>query len=280
MTISEQIEASFGDGPSHRPLEDRLSAGRRARRRRKSTEGVAAVASVAVLGLAAYTLAPGGTPDSAKDPGFSEQPSATPSDASTRKRVEALEQSKWAAYDADGNVVLGEGVTESRRVPNPLNWSLPKKSVGLELERNGERIWMLLEYEIQGGDGVSGSVSDPAQKSFETLEQWLDDQVALRTDGEHLQLVEFGGGEELLPLPGVTIVQQRPSPDVGERFAAPGDRSAVAEVQFDGATWFVLARQVGGPAEYFPTAKMAGRETLVEFLDYARGQYAGGEGLR
>lgn len=281
MDISEQIEASFGDGPAHRTLEDRLSAGRRARRRRKSAEGMAAVAGVAVLGLAAYTIAPGGTPDSAKDPGFSGQPSATPTDASLRKRLDALEESKWAAYDADGNVVLGEGVTEWQRVPNPLNWPLPKKSVGLEVERNGERVWMLLEYEIQDGDGVSGSVSDPAQKSFETLEQWLADQVALQNGGEHLQFVEFGAGEVLKPLPGVTIVRQRPSPDVGDDFAGQSDRSAVAEVRVDGETWFVLARQIGGGThEYFPTAKMAGRQTLVEFLDYARGQYAGGEGLR
>lgn len=178
MNISEQIETSFGDGPSHRPLEDRLSAGRRARRRRKSTEGLAVVAGVAVLGLAAYTLAPSGSPDTAKDPGFANPSTATPTDPSVLERLAALEASKWATYDPDGNVVLGEGVTERRRVPNPLNSPLPEKSVGLELERNGERLWMLLEYEIRDGDGVSSYVPEPAQKSFETLEQWLDTQGA------------------------------------------------------------------------------------------------------
>ncbi|WP_109509493.1 hypothetical protein [Nocardioides speluncae] len=278
MSISEQIEASFGDGPAHRSLEDRLSAGRRARRRRKGAEGVAAVAGVAVLGLVAYGIAPGGTPDSAEDPVYSGKPtaSATASGSPTGKALKPLEEGQWAEYDADGNVVLADGVTELQRVPNPLDWPLPKRSVGLEVERAGKKVWMLLEYEP--GSGTSAS-ADPAQKSFATLQEWLDYQVALHTGGEQLQLVEFGTGETLEPLPGVTIVQQRPSPDVGDDFAGQGDRSAVAEVRVDGDTWFVLARDLDGPPQYIPTAAIAGRQTLAEFLVYARGQYAGGEGL-
>lgn len=282
MSISEQIETSFGEGPAHRPLEDRLSAGRRARRRRKGAEGVAAIAGVAVLGLAAYAIAPGGSPDSAKDPGFTNQTSGSPTTTPTTSPTgaaasEPLGESMWAEYDTDGNVVLADGVTELQRVPNPLGLQHPEKSVGLEVERNGKRVWMLLEYSEKG----SAASSDPAQKSFATLQQWLDHQVALQTGGEQVQFVKFGAGETLEPLPGVTIVQQRPDPGMGDRFAGPGDRTAVAEVRVDGATWFVLARQVGGGTpEYFPTAAIAGRQTLAEFLEYARGQYANGEGLR
>jgi hypothetical protein len=70
---------------------------------------------------------------------------------------------------------------------------------------------------------------------------------------------------ELVGLPGVTVVEQRGGVDVGERFAGPEDKTAVAKVTFEGETWFVLARRIGsGPAEFFPTAQMAGRETPDE----------------
>lgn len=178
-----------------------------------------------------------------------------------------------ASLDSAGRLVLPSSTRVLRVVANPAGVTAPEFSLGLDLEYDGERQWVLAEED--------GSSWDPAYKSFATLEQWLDDMVALSSGGETQQFVKFGADGALVGMPGVTVVQQRGGVDVGESFAGPDDKTAVAEVTVEGETWFVLARRIGsGPTEFFPTAKMAGRETLDEFLDYARGQYANGEGLR
>lgn len=178
-----------------------------------------------------------------------------------------------ASLDSAGRLVLPSSTRVLRVVANPAGVTAPEFSLGLEVEHDGEREWALAEED--------GSSWDPAYKSFATLEQWLDDMVALSSGGETQQFVKFGADGELVGMPGVTVVEQRGGVDVGKRFAGPEDKTAVAKVTFEGETWFVLARRIGsGSTEFFPTAAMAGRETLDEFLDYARGQYAAGEGTR
>lgn len=48
-SLQEEIDRSFGDDPPHRPVEERLMAGRRAVRRRRAAQTVAA--GLAVVGL-------------------------------------------------------------------------------------------------------------------------------------------------------------------------------------------------------------------------------------
>ncbi len=95
-----------------------------------------------------------------------------------------------------------------------------------------------------------------------------------------LELVRFGEGEELLPLPGVTMLQQTGDVDLGPNFAGPRDRTAVAEVSYDGQRWYVLARDGDGDIQYFPTAASVSAPTLEEFLPYAKGLYDDEVGLR
>lgn len=132
MDISEEIEASFGDGPAHRTLEDRLSAGRRARRRRKGAEGVAAIAGAAVLGLAAYAVVPGGTPDSAKEPGFAGQPSGSGS---------ATGESAWKESSRDGDT---------------------DTPVEVEMDRNGKDLWVQFTGRPRFKTGDQWRVVQPA----------------------------------------------------------------------------------------------------------------------
>ncbi len=56
--LRERLDAGFGEGPGHRPVEERLAAGRRAvrLRRRAATAGIAT--GLAVLALAAVLLRP------------------------------------------------------------------------------------------------------------------------------------------------------------------------------------------------------------------------------
>jgi len=183
-----------------------------------------------------------------------------------------------AEYDADGNLQLANGVTITQRIENPFGAEAPNESVGLELEKDREKFWYLAHW---GPSLGSGWISDRAYKAFPSLQSWIDDLVALQTGGARLQLVKFGTDGRLAPLDGVTIVQQRANPDVGQSFAPAGTPTAVAEVTYQGDTWFVLARDLpDGPPEYFPTAAAVSGSTIDAFLDYARQQYAGGEGLR
>ena len=174
---------------------------------------------------------------------------------------------------------MRDGVEVVKRVPNPLGYTDPGTSLGLEIRYRGTTYWYLLDSDGRQG---TGSIHDEARRSFPTLQTWLDDQVALQNGGDTLALVRFTpGAATLQPLDGVTLVQQRSGVDLGPDFAGPGATTAVAEVRYRRATWFVLARRLpGSEPEYFPTAASVSAPTLAGFLDYARGQYAGGAGLR
>ena len=69
---------------------------------------------------------------------------------------------------------------------------------------------------------------------------------------------------------------------LGNDFAGPGASTAVAEVRWQGESWFVAARRLpGSPPEYFPTAASVSGRTLDDFLAYARDRYSEqGAGLR
>jgi len=98
---------------------------------------------------------------------------------------------------------------------------------------------------------------------------------------ERDDLVAFSPGGALEPLPGVSLLEQRSSPDLPESFAGPDDVSAVALVEKDGERWFVLARDLAdSPAQYIAVPAAEGGGTIAEFLELARERYAeGGGGL-
>jgi hypothetical protein len=185
-----------------------------------------------------------------------------------------------AAYTGDGTLVLQDGVTILRRVENPMDLEPPKKSLGLVLDDHGKKIWMLLESEPDGGF----SARDDAGRTYPTFDLWLADQVAIQQGTPTLALVAFGDGETLVPdEDGVEVLGQRASPQMPADFASPEDRTAVAEVRWQGSLWFVLARQLpGSRPQYLPTESSVadGATTLDDFLEFARAQYSSGEGVR
>ncbi|WP_134766594.1 hypothetical protein [Nocardioides sp. 1609] len=293
--LADHLDSSFGDGPPLPPADVRLRAGRRALRRRRLTTAAGAVAVVAVLGTA-YTVLDddstsagggvdvAGTPTPARassaPPGSptgspTGAPATSPPTAAARPSAGLHGSDVW--LEADGSVLKARGVTVTERIANPLASVLPHRSLGLAYSRDGEDYWALLEY-----DPVGGSLTwDPAGKSFATLQQWIDDMVALQTGEPGLRLVRFGAGETLLPRAGVEILAQTGAVDLPDSFAGPGDRTAVAMVTYEGMRWFVLAREIGGSEpEYLPTAGSVGGATIDDFLAYAADQYGSGEGLR
>jgi hypothetical protein len=141
-----------------------------------------------------------------------------------------------------------------------------------------------------------GSANQEAMTEL-SFRDWIDEQAPIQGRDQapppgsdvgdwpglvNMQLVRFDGDtERLQPLDAVTMVQQRPHPEVGDSFAGPGDRSAVAEVTFEGTRYYVLARRAPGtPAQYIAVTAADGGPTLDAFLDLARQRYAeGGGGL-
>jgi hypothetical protein len=274
MNLTEELDRSFGSGPDHRPIEDRLAAGRRLVRRRRIAATAATVAVVAVAGSTGVALTGANEPSS--DPGTTSQPSDEP-----RDKGFGLEPGQELRLTPDGTLLTADGVEVLERVDNPLGYSPPDHSLGVVYRFEGATHWALATIQKDGKDVGSFTSSEEAGRSFPTFEYWLDDQVALQNGEPTLALVSFGEGETLVPRDGVEILQQTGDAELPSDFAGPDDRTAVAEVTYRGERWYVLARQVDdSPPEYFPSAAAATRPTLEGFLDYAADAYGAGEGLR
>jgi hypothetical protein len=250
MNLTDELEKSFVDEPAHRPVEQRIAAGRRALFRRRAASAAAAVAVIVVAGSAFAMLGQG---DDATDPGM---PAASePADAP---------DTPWATWD-DGGVVLRDGVTEVRRLDRPGS------AVALELQLGDEVQWYLVEPD--------GSSSVPAYVGYESLEDFVAEQDRLEAGRPAKPFVEFTDDGTLQPAAeGVTIVEQRANPRLPDNYDA-GVETAVAEVLVEGKTWYVLARDPRNP-DYIPVPASVGGDSLDAFLEHSRAQYAGGEGLR
>lgn len=268
MNLTDELESSFVDEPAHRPVEQRILAGRRLVRRRRISTGAVAVALVAVLGAGYAAVGPDG--NRAADP-----PIADRKDDPVEKEPDAdpLLEESGVMVSGEGELQVAADVEIIETVPNPDGYGKPGEAYGVAYRQDGKTRWALVD--------PGGGSYEEAFRSFPTFADWLADQVALQRGEPTLALVRFGDGEELLPLEGVEILQQTGDIDLGPSFAGPRDRTAVAEVTYAGERWYVLAREVPGSGiQYFPTAASVSKLTLEEFLPYARDSYDNGEGLR
>ncbi|KAB2813065.1 hypothetical protein F9L07_15335 [Pimelobacter simplex] len=287
--IVTAFEAGYAGEPAPRPTGAYVALGRRRQRHRRLGLGAAAVSAVGVLAVGAGLLVGGGGPDAAPDRApVAGTPSATATATATatgsapappsQRISELLSPGQHAGYDAAGRVVLRPGWRIEREVANPLRRTAPEASVGLVVVKGTQRYWYLLDHTRTGG----GASWDPAGTTYARFEQWLDDQVDLQNGDQPVDLVTFAGaGPVLEPGIGARILRQWPDPDV-PGFAAPGDTTAVAKVEVDGLTYFVLARRsADGATDTIPyQADLLAEPTLAAFLAHARDRYASGEGLR
>jgi hypothetical protein len=269
MNLTDALEKSFVDEPAHRPVQQRITAGRRLVRRRRAVTGAAAVAVVAVLG-AGYAVI-GSDGERASEPPIADQKKDQPVEDETSFSQDLLDDYQ-VVVAPNGLLLKAPGVEILQKVPNPGGYGDPGKAYGVAFTFEGTTRWSLID--------PSGGSYEDAFRSFPTFEYWLADQVALQQGEPMLALVRFGAGEELLPRAGVAILQQTGDIDIGPRFAGPNDRSAAAEVRYAGERWYVLARELDGDIQYFPTAASVSKPTLEEFLPYAKDSYNTGDGLR
>ncbi|MFC4784438.1 hypothetical protein ACT8ZV_08190 [Nocardioides sp. MAHUQ-72] len=304
MDIRDEIDRSFGSGPEPGPVTALVSEGRRALRRRRLVTGAAAAAVVvAIGGTTALATAGGGHPQGAPVAGEPKATtttgSPTPSPTTAPERLAVVTDKRAAlmgmdvSLQPDGTLHVAPGVKVVRVVDNPYHRKAPSISAAVVYRLNGQTYWYAGYVDkLKGG----GSASQQAMTEL-GFRDWIDEQAPIQGSERGgdpgsdvtewpgqvtMQLVRFDGdSERLQPLDAVTMVQQRPHPAVGESFAGPDDRTAVAEVEFEGERYYVLARRsAGAPAQYIAVSAADGGATLDAFLDLARQRYAeGGGGL-
>ncbi len=320
MDIKDEIDRSFGSGPADGAgdagdgdagVEQLLAAGRRALRRRRLAVAGAALATVAVVGGTAWAATgagsdradgvpvatrPGATQDASRaaDPSTGPTPSEQPRAERTPSNAEidhALGDLNLVSYDDSGAVVIDHRATLVARIDNPFHLDPPQKSVGVAVRFRGVTYWYALSY---AGDGSSGGALAWAGGQKESFRTWVRGESGTASGPEsvgrpvlpgiaHLDLVEFvGDTEQLRPVKGATILEQRAHVSVGDSFAGPDDHTAVAEVEAaDGQRYYVIARSFDGkPGQYIAVPKAKGGATIDDFLQMARKRYAeGGGGL-
>jgi hypothetical protein len=293
MNISDEIDASFGTGPEEGPVHALVTEGHRAlRRRRLVSAGTGALVAVIVGGSAVYASGGGDTaggpgPDVAVHPTATE--TATPFEP-TRKQVNRALDLRLAEYDDSGRVVVDDRARVVQRITNPYDIAAPGKSVAFVLEFGRATYWFRMYRQADGSSHWASIWSGDADRSFEDWVAEVEVQPENTDPGPgpgpgsdewpgipDLDLVRFAGaGEVLEPVDGVTILQQRASPTVGDAFATAADRSAVALVRNgDGERFYVLARGVRGTSPQYIAVRAAdGGPTLEAFLELARERYA------
>lgn len=284
--LDEQIERSFGVGPEHRPIEERIAAGRRALRRRRAAAAVASVGVVAVIGTAVAVALPGAddsstgrmattpsatTSASAEDPGETAEPtpSATP-----------WQRNQLARYADDGTLEIRPGVQVNERIANPFGYDRPSRSVGLDVTWQGDRVWTIVEITPRG---ASYGTSVPSN-GWASFADWVADQSGSTVvNGGWPDTVVLDPDGQVVAASGAEIRQRTDDPQLGDDFAPPGTPTGAALVVVESSPpdYFVVWRVVDGELDVIvvPPQDVVGA-TFQELLAYARSQYASGEGLR
>jgi hypothetical protein len=267
--LARELERAIPHLPTA-PASALLTAGRRARRRRNAFAGVAAVAVLALGTGAAVSALSGSDPNGADGTHVADTPSAG---------VGAIPE--WAqeygnhgpvSIYPDGRLWVAPDARLIRSVENPLDTDDDDvvSSYAAEAEMDGEVEW---SFVYRTSDGVFGQMDDPGRWTND-FDVWIADQTA---DLEHRpslaeRLVQFADddSERLVAGPGAVVVDQNPDVVLPNWQRHP--RIAVAQVTFEGRTWFVLAM---GPAHDKPfysafEGSVVQAATLEGFLDWLR----------
>lgn len=307
-----ELDGSFGDGRDV-PAGHYVAAGRRAVRRRRQLAAALTTAAVVLVGGVVWSTSPGSAPrseapvasqgadpDQGNDKGDEAQ-----REKSRERRREELEGLQSAVDEAvaldgefvgnpatlvDGELVLAPGAGPVlERVPNPMGYApgSTRTSIGIRVMFRGEERYSLIAAE---DDERSGGTSLHTNTATGDFAGWLDYRVGLQrtldttgdttasaTETSDAWLTLDSDGAVASASPFVAVVETR-QVDLGDGFALESDRTGVARLQVAGLPEFVAWRVVDDELE---VVYGGGRfESLDAFTDWARQQYASGEGLR
>ena len=270
--LMEEIDRSFGDGPGHPPLEQRIGAGRRALARRRAGAVVAVVAVVAVAGVGYAALTPSA-------PGRAGEVATAPQSPDPTPAQVPWEDDVPVRY-LDGELQVRPGVVVHEHIENPYDFEKPRMSDAFDLTFEGQRQWVI----IDGRPGAYGLSSSVPSNGWASFADYVADQaganVARGGWPATLRLTDQG---TVVASPGSEVLQRTDDPRLGDSFAPPGTPTGAAVVRAaeDGVGYFVVWRVVDGELDVIttPPRDVVGA-TFEELLSHARGQYADGEGLR
>lgn len=295
-----ELDSSFGTGhdlpPGHY-----VAAGRTAVRRRRAAS-FAIVASM-VIGVGAAWASSPGTAPRGDAPVATQGPSPTtdaqPTMSAREARKARLERMRDAARQGalqignpgalmmDGSLVLVPGAGPVlERVPNPMGYTKEQgRSVGIRLMVDGKEQYALLTVYP---DGTSGNIVwktgdfagwlAGAVRSQQTLDVANGVTPSSGDASGQPWLVLDGSGNVATARPGVVISEQRAGVDLGESFGAGATETGVVRLVVDGRSEFAAYRVIDGTLDVIPAGGTF--DSMSAFIDWARGQYASGVGMR
>ena len=277
--LQQEIERSFGDGPEHRPVELRVEAGRRALRRRRVAATAAALGVVTVLGIGYVAVGPG---TSGRANGLiAVDPTPTPSPSEPTAPEGGTWEDNTPVRYVDGELEIREGVVVHERIENPYDYEPPRVSDALDLTFDGQRLWLVVDGK-RNSYGYSSTVPSNGWASFA---DWVSDQADGTSGGDDgwPDTMRLSADGRVVPTPGTTVHNRTDDPQLGASFAEPGTPTgaAVVSVEGDEKGYFIVWRVIDGELDVIttPPNEVTGA-TFDELLEYARSQYANGEGLR
>ncbi len=244
-----------------------LDAGRRARRRRRAYAGVAGAAFLAIVAGGALSGLDGPV-TKAEDKSTAGSPSPDIPDW-----AQEYGNHGPAAIYPDGRLWVAPDARLIRSVDNPLDIDDPTlvSSYAVEAEMDGEVDW---SFVYRDANGVFGEMGQPGDWTND-FDVWISDVTSNLEHRPSLaeRLVQFAGAdsERLVAGPGAVVVDQTPGVVLPNWQKHP--RIAVAEVTFEGRTWFVLAM---GPAHGKPfysayEGSVVSASTVDGFVAFLRG---------
>jgi hypothetical protein len=265
--LTRELERAIPHLPTA-PPSSHLSAGRRARRRRHAYAGVAGVAVLALATGGAVSVLSGSDSTGADGTHVADSPSA---EAIPDWAQEYGDHGPVSIYP-DGRLWVAPDARLIRTVEGPFD--IDNKGViasyAVEAEMDGEIDW---SFVYRDSESVGGLMGHPGEWTND-FEIWIDD---ITSQFEHRpswseRLVHFAGdgSERLVAGAGAVIVDQTDDVEVANLENHPG--SAVAEVTFEGTTWFVLAMDPAHNKPFYSAfeGSVVSPSTIDGFLDFLR----------
>jgi hypothetical protein len=252
VDLRERLDASFGEGPGHRPLEDRLAAGRRALRRRRRL-----VTFAAAFGLAALTLAPVVLrPATDEGGGIIPDPVPSPSTTAAPGHVHLLiAPPRYVHADTPPVLYLfGRMFRRDRGVDVLATYGEVDVAVhpqGGAIVRVGSRIrWVL----VVGNEPERLDEQREAPYDYPAFMEWASSEFAVMSGRLALAATAPGryappvpdedspaayDGDLLVAKPGGTVVERIHHPRA-DRSAVPSCHDQAVRVHTSSGDWFVL----------------------------------------
>jgi hypothetical protein len=295
---ADEIERSFGDGPTPPAPASYVEAGRAAARRRRLAAGAASIAAVLVVGGIGWAALPGDAGPNAgqvaTDPSPTEalgpeqgepSPSAAPTPAPVATSPgdvrlarpgerEEMVGSASVTVLGDGTLVRRAGWTVDRLELQQADDRVRTWGIATTRDDGTEGEWILVTWESRG---ASSATWNPPGQRFATFDEWLAVTLEeqLGKDGEPIATVSDGA--LVVTARGTTVLQEVTAPAQAAAYGPVEDLVAARFRLVDGTEVFGLVSPEGTT-----TVDPAVLETptMAAFLRHVAAQGVSGEGLR